>query len=285
MDVDVRVPATVANLGPGFDCLGAAVGTYLRLKMAPSKEDEIVGENTPLPRNLTHQSIVEAFQMAGGTPPPVRIEVVESFPSARGMGASAAAIVAGLIAARHLGELDLSDFELAKAAIRIEGHSDNVLAAQFGGLVLCSGEGWMRFDVTEGIAPVLLVSGQKMRTEEARRIIPVEVPRSDAVANSAATAGLVATLTGLQPVEALLMATEDRLHEPYRLPLMKETLDLHAALREKGIASALAGAGPSLICLVDADAVSETVQFAESLLPEGWEAMTPGWDSDGAQVR
>jgi homoserine kinase len=81
------------------------------------------------------------------------------------------------------------------------------------------------------------------------------------------------------------MSTEDRLHEPYRLPLMKETLDLHASLREKGIASALAGAGPSLICLVDADAVDETASFAENILPEGWTVMTPGWDSDGAQVR
>ena len=285
MDVDVRVPATVANLGPGFDCLGAALGTYMRLKLSPSKEDEVVGEITPLPRNLTYQSVVEAFEMAGADRPPVKIEVIDSYPSARGLGASAAAIVAGLIAARHLGELDLTDFELAKAAIRIEGHSDNVLAAQFGGLVLCSGEGWMRFDVSPSVAPVVLVSGQKMKTEEARRIIPVEVPRSDAIAHSAATAGLVATLTGLQPVEALLMATEDRLHEPYRLPLMKETLDLHSALRAKGIASALAGAGPSLICLVDADAVKETVDFAESILPEGWQVMTPGWDSDGAQIR
>jgi homoserine kinase len=285
MDVEVRVPATVANLGPGFDCLGAAVGAYLRIKAGISKESEVVGEVTPLPRNLTHTAFVEAFQAAGAEPPPVRIEVVENYPSARGLGASASAIVAGLAAARQLGDLNLSDSDLARLAIRIEGHSDNVLPAFFGGLVLCAKEGWMRFEVSQEIAPVVLVAGEKLQTSEARRVLPLEVPRADAVSNSAATAGLVAVLTGLQPLDALPMATEDRLHEPYRLPLMRESLDVHTALRDKGFAVALAGAGPSLICLVETGRVDEAVTMAKEVLPEGWELLTPGWDTDGAQVR
>jgi homoserine kinase len=285
MDVEVRVPATVANLGPGFDCLGAAIGTYLRIKVGLADDDEVVGDVTPLPRNLTHAAFMEAFSAASKEAPAVRIEVVESYPSARGLGASASAIVAGLAAARHMGELKLTDSDLARLAIKIEGHSDNVLPALFGGLVLCAQEGWMRFEVSADIAPVVLIAGEKLKTSEARRILPLEVPRADAVSNSAATAGLVAVLTGLQPLDALPMATEDRLHEPYRLPLMRESFDIHTGLRAKGFAVALAGAGPSLICLVESSRVDEAVTAAKELLPEGWDLLTTGWDTDGAQVR
>jgi homoserine kinase len=285
MDVEVRVPATVANLGPGFDCLGAAIGVHLRIKAGISDEHEVVGDVTPLPRNLTHTAYLEAFKAAGTEPPPVRIEVVDSYASARGLGASASAIVAGLAAARQLGDLQLDDSEIARLAIRIEGHGDNVLPALFGGLVLCAKEGWMRFEVTADISPVVLVAGEKLKTSEARRVLPLEVPRADAVSNSAATAALVAVLTGLQPLDALPMSTEDRLHEPYRLPLMRESLDIHTALRAKGFPVALAGAGPSLICLVESSRVDEVVTVAKELLPKGWDLLTPGWDTDGAQVR
>lgn len=285
MDVEVRVPATVANLGPGFDCLGVAIGVYHSLKVGNSHKNEVIGAATPLPRNLTYRAFVAAFQAAGENVPPIRIEVHETYPSARGLGASASAIVAGLAAARHVGELPLSDSEVARLAIGIEGHADNVLAALFGGLVLASGGTWMRFDVIPEIAPIIFVASEKMKTAEARRVLPADIPRADAVANAASTAALIAVLTGQQKAEALLMSTEDRLHEPYRLPLTQPTFDLHSTLRSKGIATALAGAGPSLISLVERARVQETVEFAEGLLPEGWEILTPDWDVDGAQVR
>jgi homoserine kinase len=280
------VPASVANLGPGFDCLGVAVRRYLRIRIVQSNKPEIEGDAPPLPRNLTYQSFKAAYEaVQEEEAPSVRIQILESYPSARGMGASAAAIVAGLVAARVGGALALSDADLARLAIRLEGHADNVLPALFGGLVLASRTGWMRWKPSSDIAPLILASPGGLRTAEARQVLPVEVPRGDAVANAAATAALVAVLTGTQSPDALLMATEDRMHEPYRLPLIPESFELHEALRSKGIATALAGAGPSLISLVEAERLNEVQQLASDLCPEGWEVLTPGWDLQGAQVR
>lgn len=287
MDIEVKVPATVANLGPGFDCLGVAIGVHLRLRFTESKETEISGKG-PLrqgPDNFTHRAFLAAYAAAHVQAPEVRIETLDFYPSARGMGASASAIVAGLVAARMAGDLKLSDQDLAGLAIRIEGHGDNVLAALFGGLVLNSHDGWMRFEPTPALSPIILVARDKFKTEDARRALPADVPRADAVANAAATAALVAILTGRGPVEGLMMAMEDRIHEPYRLPLMPESLELHDALRVKGIPTALSGAGPSLISIVEAGALKQSAALAEKMVPPGWEVLTPGWDTRGAQVR
>jgi len=287
MGVDVRVPATVANLGPGFDCLGAALGAYLEVRITRSEKAEVVGgdPSVDVEDDLTHRSFRDAFAAVGEAAPPVRIEVVRSYPPARGLGASAAAIVAGLVGARAAGDLDLPDSELARLAIRVEGHADNVLPALFGGVVLCSGEGWIHFQPSPEVAPVVLVARQGFDTSEARRVLPAEVPRADAVGNAAATAALLAVLSGLESAEALMMATTDRIHEPYRLPLLPETLDLHQSLRAQGIAAALSGAGPSVVCLVAAPALEETASLARRHLPDGWDLLTPGWDLAGAQVR
>lgn len=287
MGVDVRVPATVANLGPGFDCLGVAVGTHLELRISRAERVEITGGDPTIAieDDLTHRAFVSAFAAAGRQAPPVRIEIVASYPQGRGLGASAAAIVAGLVGARAAGDLDLPDGELARLAIRIEGHADNVLPALFGGLVLASGDGWIRVVPDAGVLPLLLVARDRFVTAESRRVLPSEVPRADAVANAAATAALVAVLSGVEAPDALLMATADRIHEPYRLPLLPETLDLHQGLRARGIAAALSGAGPSVVCLVPAGRLDAATEIVESLLPAGWEVLAPGWDLAGAQVR
>ncbi|MEO7803398.1 MAG: homoserine kinase, partial [Actinomycetota bacterium] len=177
------------------------------------------------------------------------------------------------------------DADLARLAIRIEGHGDNVLPALFGGLVLNSHDGWLRFEPTTLVVPLLLVAPNKFKTSDARRLLPPDIPRADAVANTAATAALVAALTGLAVPDSLLLATEDRVHEPYRLPMMPESLELHQALRGKGVATALAGAGPSLICLVKVDEMEVAQELATALAPEGWTVVAPGWDVVGAQVR
>ncbi|MGH2709302.1 MAG: homoserine kinase, partial [Actinomycetota bacterium] len=280
-EVEVRVPATVANLGPGFDCLGVALGVHLRLRVSPAASEEAPPPN----RNLTHRSFAEAFGATGRRAPPVSVQVLESYPSARGMGASASAIVAGLVAARLMGELEMSDQELARLAIEIEGHPDNVVPALLGGLVLCSGQTWMRLEPHPGVSPLVLVARERFKTVEARRALPAEVPRADAVANAAALSALVMALTGLEPPTALMLATEDRIHEPYRLALMHETADLHAVLRAKGVPTALAGAGPSLICLVETRSLEGCTRLARERLPEGWQAISPGWDLLGAQAR
>lgn len=285
MDFEARVPATVANLGPGFDCLGAAVTEYLDLRFSGSDKAEIVGDVKGLPDNLSYRAFVAAHEEADVPAPSVRIEVLNSYPSSRGMGASAAAIVGGLVGANAFSELKLGDDAMARLAIRLEGHADNVLPALFGGAVLSAPSGWMRFVPVPEVAPVILVAGNKQKTSEARQLLPLEVPRADAVANVAATAALVAVLGGLQPPEALLMATEDRLHEPYRLPHMQQSLDVHAALRQAGVAAALAGAGPSIVCLSGASSRGDVVALATKVIPKGWRILTPDWDLEGARVR
>jgi homoserine kinase len=304
--VEVRVPATSANLGPGFDCLGLALGAYLRIAATPSRQVEIAGVGPPRPpgRNLTVKSYAAAFRSFGQEPPPMRFETLETYPSARGLGASASAIVAGLALARAAGGLALPDREVAGLAVAIEGHADNVLPALFGGLVLATGSSpvtgglsspaaggaaspgvpWMRFEPPAAVSPLVAVARRGFRTSEARRVLPDVVPRADAVANASATGALVAILSGAASPDGLLHATGDRLHEPYRLPLMPETRELHTRLREGGIATALSGAGPSLLCLIETARLDEMRAVVEALLPEGWQVLAPGWDVEGARV-
>ena len=287
--VRVRVPATVANLGPGFDCLGAALGTYLDVAFsaAPAGSDERVGgdDSIGLADDLTLQAFRRAHEAAGTAPPPVRLEVLASYPRARGMGSSASAIVAGLVGARALGALELGEADLARLAVAIEGHPDNVLPALLGGLVLARrGGAWTRFVPGPAVVPRVLVAPEPFATSAARGILPAVVPVADAVANVAAAATLVAVLTGGAEPGELLDATADRLHEPYRLPVMGITGPLHARLRAAGIPTALAGAGPSLVCLVPAGGHGAADEILASELPEGWVILDPGWDVHGAQV-
>lgn len=283
----MKVPATVANLGPGFDCLGVAIGVHLQMRVSPSDEVSITGKGRirSVPDSLIWRAFTAAFAAADREAPTVRMEMTEIYPSARGMGASASAIVAGLVAAKQMGDLPLTERELAEIAVRMEGHGDNVLPALFGGLVLNSPHGWLHLLPTDAIAPVVCVAREKFKTESARKVVPTQVTREVAVANTAATASLVAVLTGKAPASCLMSATVDGLHEPYRLPLMPESQALHGALRDKGIATALAGAGPSLIALVMADELESAVRVASEAAPDGWQVLTPGWDLEGAQVR
>ncbi|HEX2259948.1 MAG TPA: homoserine kinase [Actinomycetota bacterium] len=287
MDVQVSVPATSANLGPGFDCLGVALGIYLRIRFTSAPRSEIagVGRHHPLDRNLTYRSFVSAYERAGKRAPAVRLETLEDYPSARGLGASASAIVAGLTAARWIGQLDLSDEALAEIATDIEGHPDNVLPALVGGLVLSLPTGWLRLEPTTAISPLLLVAREKFKTGKARRVLPPEVSREDAVAAASAASALVAVLAGRAGAEWLMPGTEDRLHEPYRLPLMPETMKLRQELRQAGVATALSGAGPSLISLVESQGKDRAAAVITTLLPQGWTLLSPGWDMEGAKVR
>ena len=283
---EVKVPATAANLGPGFDVLGVALGSYLTIRFSEAARSEIAGRGRlhPIPDNLTYRSFMAAFKKAGNRAPQVRIETVGIYPSARGMGASASAIVAGLVGARALGGLDLTDGDLAALATEIEGHPDNVLPALYGGLVLSVGGSSINLQPTDGLAPIVLVAKERFRTGAARKVVPVQLSRGDAIANAAATAALVAILTGTASLDHLMAATEDRMHEPYRLPLMPASQAVHGDLRAAGIATTMSGAGPSLISLVPTEELAGSAETAHELVPEGWQVLTPGWDRSGATV-
>jgi homoserine kinase len=283
---EVRVPATTANLGPGFDCLGVALGTHLRIRFSEAQQFEVAGRGRlhPIPGNLTYRSFLAAYERAGGSAPPVKIETVGRYPSARGMGASASAIVAGLVGARAYGELELDDDTLAALGVEIEGHPDNVLPALFGGLVLSVGSTWIRLEPNPAIAPVILVAAEGFKTSSARRVLPEQISRGDAIANASATGALVAVLCGKADARVLMEATRDRLHEPYRLPLMPASGKLHEQLRAAGIPTTLSGAGPSLLCLIEKSGQHSAVERIRRFLPEGWKLITPGWDLGGARV-
>jgi homoserine kinase len=259
--VRVRVPATSANLGPGFDALGLALSLHddVDVEMAGSGLSiEVSGEGEETAgrgeEHLIARTFRSAYGLMGGTAAPgLRIRCVNRIPHARGLGSSSAATVAGILAARALhpdGE-KFTDDDVLALATRIEGHPDNVAPCLAGGLTIAwqtpSGPRLTRLDVAPGVRPVALVPDARLATERARGLLPEMVPHAEAAANSGRAALLIAALTATPGL--LLDATEDRLHQSYRAPAMPESIALVERLREKGVAAVVSGAGPTVLAL------------------------------------
>ena len=296
--VAVRVPATSANLGPGFDVLGLALTMYddvvVEVLSADVGDPEITVEGegageVPLDEHhLVHRAMAAAFQAMGITPPQVRLHCRNEVPHGRGLGSSSAAIVSGLWAARALvvgGPERWSDHALFELAARIEGHPDNVAPAVFGGLTLAYEADAqfqvVRLDVRADVVPVMLVPDHPMETEVARGLLPGSVSHADAVFNSARTALLVASLTGDVPLAALVTASDDRLHQPYRTEARPDTMAAVADLRAAGVPAMLSGAGPSVLAL----AGPGQLPVVEAHRPEGWRLHVLGVDVDGVRTQ
>ncbi|MGH3182976.1 MAG: homoserine kinase [Streptosporangiaceae bacterium] len=273
--VRVRVPATSANLGPGFDALGLALSLHDEVDAWVCESGlsiEISGEGGDLAGagedHLVVRAMRAAFAVTGGQPPGIGLRCVNRIPHGRGLGSSAAAIVAGILAARALAEPGppaaggagkLPDAALLGLATEIEGHPDNVAACLGGGLTIAwttDGQPWMvRLEPLSWIRPVVCVAPAPVRTEVARRLLPDLVPHQDAAANAGRSALLVAALTQLPagPPEGagtLLAATRDWLHQDYRAAAMPETGALVGGLRAAGIPAVVSGAGPSVLALL-----------------------------------
>jgi homoserine kinase len=246
--VRVSVPATSANLGPGFDALGLALDLRDRLEaeVIPSglvvEVDGVGSDEVPLDEDhLVVKAMRAAFEEVGVQPPGIRLSCLNVIPHARGLGSSSAAIVAGVWLARELvagGRLLLGDESLLDLAARIEGHPDNVAPALLGGFVIAGQDTDGSFyavpsEVDPRIGVVVYVPPQPVSTDAARGLLPKEVPHADAAANAGRAALLVAALGG-RP-EELLRATVDRLHQDYRRPAMPDSLDLVGALRADGV--------------------------------------------------
>ncbi|HEU5222707.1 MAG TPA: homoserine kinase [Candidatus Lumbricidophila sp.] len=258
--VHVRVPATSANLGPGFDTLGLALARYdeLDVTVIPAGlEIEVhgVGEGV-VPTDATHlvyRSLARTFAWKHRSVPPVRIVAHNVIPHGRGMGSSGAAIVAGIVAAAGLleGVVEFSPQELLAIATELEGHPDNVAPALFGGLTIAwttpDGPRHKKLMVHRGVSPLVFVPEAEMSTKLARSLQPEHVPHEDAVFNVSRSSLLVAALT--QSPELLFEATEDKLHQDYRARAMPETNRLIRVLREAGQAAVVSGAGPSILVL------------------------------------
>jgi homoserine kinase len=261
--VRVRVPATSANLGPGFDALGLALALYDEVEAEVTGSGltvEVSGEGADAAaageRHLVVRAMRAAFAAtAAGQPPGLALRCTNAIPQGRGLGSSAGAVVAGLLAGRALagtqGPEPLPEDVLLALATELEGHADNAAACLAGGLTVAwnpgTGPRAVRLDPLPAIVPVLCVPAESIPTTAARRALPSTVSHADAAANASRAALLVTALT--QAPDLLLDATQDVLHQPYRAPLMPATADLIGRLRGAGIAAVLSGAGPSVLAL------------------------------------
>ena len=274
MILTARVPATVANLGPGFDSLALAVTLHneVRLETGVDPAVEVKGEGEgELPEdasNLIFKTMSFVTHEVGGNLPPFRLECKNAIPLERGLGSSAAAVVAGVLLADRLLDAQLDPDRLLQIAVDLEGHADNVSACLRGGLVIAylSGDGWRaeRMDPHPALQPVVLVPREeRVPTKDARRALPREVPLADASFNVSRAALAVLALT-TRP-ELLIDALEDRLHQGRRLPLAPASRAMFEDLRSRGVPVCVAGAGPSLLAF----------ESDERLVPD----LGPGWNT------
>jgi homoserine kinase len=262
MRVVVEVPATTANLGSGFDSLGLALELRNRYEFAlsPAGADICVtGEGTGRisgdETHLGYRACMGLLSRLGSAPPGLRINQHNCIPLAGGLGSSATAVVAGLLAANAICGNPLSDEELLNEAAAIEGHPDNVAPALLGGFVICSRDDQgqptpLRMPAPPNLVAVLAVPDFVLQTARAREVLPDRVPLCDAVYNVGRASMLVASFC-TERYERLAEAMDDRLHQPYRaglVPGMKEVC--RAALRAGAVGAALSGAGPTLLALV-----------------------------------
>lgn len=275
----VRVPGSSANLGPGFDVLAVALELWLeaavfspgggrpRVRLSGPHTESIAADDS----NLILKSFRRGFEAAGRPAPPVCLELENQIPLARGLGSSGAAAVAGLVLANHCGRLGLATERLAWLAAEMEdGHPDNVTASLCGGLIVaCAlGDGrveTLRLKWPEQISLVVAVPEFKLETSKARAVLPASYARSDTVFNLQRVALLVGALaSGSAAALRMPTAVDDRLHQPYRAPLvpgLREALELRAP----GLLGVvLSGAGPSLLALVEGSP-QPTVQALEGV--------------------
>jgi homoserine kinase len=256
LKLTVRVPATVANLGPGFDSFGLALSLFNEIEVDTEGEPsvEIDGEGGgELPRddsNLVLRSMRALADATGHELPPLAVACTNRIPLERGLGSSAAAVVGGLTLASHLLEGPVPGDRVLELAVELEGHPDNVGAALRGGATITffDGEHWrvQALSPADDLRPVILLpEAERVRTEEARRVLPEQVDRTDAVFNASRAGLLVLALTG-QP-DLLPVALQDRLHQDARLALAPGAKAVFLRMKEAGVPICVAGSGPTLL--------------------------------------
>ena len=297
LSVTVRVPATTANLGPGFDTLGLALSLYDELTVTvrdtPGATVEVIGvgegEVATDESNLVVRAIAYTFAACSQPLPGLHLVARNNIPHGRGLGSSGAAIVSGIMAAKGLldGIVDLDAGALLALATALEGHPDNVAPALFGGLTIAwttdAGPQHKKLIVHRGVSPLIAVPESTMSTELARSLRPASVPHEDAIFNVSRSALLIAAL--IQSPELLLAATEDKLHQSYRAAAMPETESLILELRSHGLPAVVSGAGPSILVLCSDPAqrlVAAELIAARSGSP--WQSLLLAVDFKGATV-
>lgn len=278
----VTVPATTANIGPGFDCLGAALTLYNQFEFSRSTttndrplEITVTGAGsdrvTADASNLVYQAFVKLYQRLQQTPPSVKIAIQMNVPLARGLGSSATAIVGGLVGANHLAGAPLTQAEVMQLAIEMEGHPDNVVPALIGGCRLAATGSDREWEIcelawNESVIPIVAIPDFELSTQAARQVLPTEYSRADAIFN---TAHLGLLLRGLETGDGawLKAALQDRIHQPYRQALIPGYEAVRsAALNAGAYGMVISGAGPTLLALAN----SETVGAVEVAMADTW---------------
>jgi homoserine kinase len=284
MSVTITVPATTANLGPGFDCLGAALSLYNRFEFsrlsdptaslqieASGRDAERVATDTT---NLAYQAFCYFYQKIEQTPPPIHLSIKLEIPLARGLGSSATAIVAGLVGANELASSPLTTTDVMNMAIDLEGHPDNVVPALIGGCRLAATKPDTSWAICEipwhaDVVPVVAIPEFELSTAKARSVLPSTYERSDAIFN-AAHLGLL--IRGLQKGDAdwLRTALQDRIHQPYRQALISGYEAVQSTALEAGAYGlVISGAGPTLLALTHTNQ-AEAVRTA---MAETWKSI------------
>ncbi len=299
--VTVTVPATTANIGPGFDCIGAALSLYNQFEFTENPEADtdltitvtgteahrITGDRS----NLIYQAFTHLYHHLDKTPPKIDINIKLGVPLARGLGSSATAIIGGLVGANALGGEPLSTTEIIKLAIALEGHPDNVVPALLGNCQLSVGEprNWeiCQLPWHSDIIPVVAIPNFELSTEEARAVLPKSLPREDAIYNIARMGLLIRALeTGNG--QWLRKAMADKLHQPYRQGLIEGyEFVQECALKAGAYGMVISGAGPTLLALTSAD----KIQAVETAMKNAWsqleivaEVRSLSIDTQGAKV-
>ncbi|MBA7564189.1 homoserine kinase [Candidatus Atribacteria bacterium 1244-E10-H5-B2] len=263
--IKIRVPATTANLGPGFDCLGLALKLYLNLEIeeiekglvieyqgegaekfsVKKKKDTLIWKSI----NLVLKKTYEDIHKKG-----LKIRVLNEIPITRGLGSSASAIIGGIVGATRLCNIDLTNQEMLELALSLEGHMDNIVPALIGGLTLAYKTGkeeikWTKIETPLDLRIVLAIPEFTLNTEEMRKVLPQRVTLSKAIFNLSRSALLVNALQN-SDWEVLAEAMEDRLHQPYRAPFIPGIEDMFLKIKKTGLAGiALSGSGPSVVSL------------------------------------
>ncbi len=296
--VRVVVPGSSANLGPGYDAVGLALrladevvvealppGAPTAVEVAGEGEGAVPGgEDHLVVRSL--RAALRAAGVADADQPGLRLACRNGVPHGRGVGSSAAAVVAGVAAAGALLEVPLDQERLVDLASALEGHPDNAAASVLGGLTL----GWrgagrwcaVRVEPHAGLRAVLCVPEVELSTARARAMLPPAVPHADAAFTAGRAALLVEAVT--RRPELLLEATEDRLHQQHRAAAMPATWALVTALRGAGLAAVVSGAGPSVLVLAGEAAGGPDALGATAAVARGWRVLEPGIAREGARA-
>jgi aspartate kinase len=299
--VKVRVPATTANLGSGFDCLGMALSLYLNIEMERTgegfvfqAEGEEVGMISSDKDNLIYKAACLVMEKAGINPGlnGIKISIKNEIPIERGLGSSASAIIGGILGASQLYDVNLSREEILQMAYLLEGHLDNIVPALIGGFTISYKDHngqirWVKLDVPHDLRAVVGIPPYTLSTEEMRKVLPKQVSLQDAVDNLSKSALLVNALQQSK-WELIPEAMQDRLHQPFRMPFIKGAKNIFSEVQKSGIAGvALSGSGPTIISLVKDGAENEIIKimrhtFYKAGVKSQVKVLDP--DTDGARI-